>query len=191
MQSYLKPNQLEYEFDYSQIRPAGIPLVTFGGVSSGSGPLKELHGILKDIYVKREGDAFTSRDIVDIMNLLGKCVITGNIRRVAEIALGEAHDDEFRGLKDYQKNPDRMDYGWVSNNSIYAEIGMDYTEIAEKIRLNGEPGLCWLDNMRAYGRMGDEPNYKDQKAAGGNPCLEQTLESHEMCCLVETFPYLH
>ena len=22
---------------------------------------------------------------------------------------------------------------------------------------------------------------------GGNPCLEQTLESYELCCLVETF----
>ena len=26
---------------------------------------------------------------------------------------------------------------------------------------------------------------------GGNPCLEQTLESYEMCCLVETFPANH
>jgi len=26
---------------------------------------------------------------------------------------------------------------------------------------------------------------------GGNPCLEQTLESHELCCLVETFPNNH
>ena len=26
---------------------------------------------------------------------------------------------------------------------------------------------------------------------GGNPCLEQTLESFEMCCLVETFPHNH
>ena len=56
---------------------------------------------------------------------------------------------------------------------------------------NGEPGLCWLENMRAYGRMCEEPNWKDRRAAGGNPCLEQTLESHEMCCLVETFPNNH
>lgn len=95
------------------------------------------------------------------MNLIGKCIISGNIRRVAEIAFGEAKDSEFIGLKDYTKNPERAEYGWVSNNSIFAEIGMDYTEIAEKIRLNGEPGLCWLDNMRAYGRMGDAPNYRD------------------------------
>ena len=45
--------------------------------------------------------------------------------------------------------------------------------------------------MQKYGRMGDEPDFKDIKAGGGNPCLEQTLESHEMCCLVETFPDKH
>jgi len=85
-----------------------------------------------------------------------------------------------------------MDYGWVSNNSIYAELGMDYTEVQDSILKNGgEPGLCWLENMRAYGRMIEPPNYRDKKAAGGNPCLEQTLESNEMCCLVETFPMNH
>lgn len=42
-----------------------------------------------------------------------------------------------------------------------------------------------------YGRMGDEKNDRDTKAMGGNPCLEQTLESFEMCCLVETFPDKH
>ena len=63
------------------------------------------------------------------MNILGKCVVAGNIRRVAEIALGEAYDSEFINLKDYEKNPDRMEYGWVSNNSIYAQIGMDYSEV--------------------------------------------------------------
>ena len=84
-----------------------------------------------------------------------------------------------------------MSYGWVSNNSIFAELGMDYSEVAEKIALNGEPGLSWLGNMRAYGRMGDPPCYSDIKAMGGNPCLEQTLESYEMCCLVETFPCNH
>ena len=32
---------------------------------------------------------------------------------------------------------------------------------------------------------------KDIRARGGNPCLEQTLESYELCCLVETFPNNH
>jgi hypothetical protein len=40
-------------------------------------------------------------------------------------------------------------------------------------RINGEPGFAWLENMRAYSRMGDEPDHKDKRAEGGNPCLEQ------------------
>lgn len=39
--------------------------------------------------------------------------------------------------------------------------------------------------MRNFGRMGDPPDFRDKRAKGGNPCLEQTLESYELCCLVE------
>jgi ribonucleoside-triphosphate reductase len=49
----------------------------------------------------RIGNRLTSRDIVDLMNMIGKCVIAGNIRRVAEIALGESNDSNFIALKDY------------------------------------------------------------------------------------------
>ena len=45
--------------------------------------------------------------------------------------------------------------------------------------------------MRDFGRMGDPPDFRDKRAKGGNPCLEQTLESYELCCLVETFPHNH
>ena len=39
--------------------------------------------------------------------------------------------------------------------------------------------------------MNDKEDYRDRLAMGGNPCLEQTLESYEMCCLAETFPHHH
>ena len=123
LESYLRPNQRRVEMDYSQIRKAGIPLKTFGGQSSGPGPLIHMHDLIRQKFQKKieSGDvSIGSRDVVDVMNIIGKCVVAGNIRRVAEIALGEANDSEFISLKDYQKNPDRMEYGWVSNNSIYA-----------------------------------------------------------------------
>jgi adenosylcobalamin-dependent ribonucleoside-triphosphate reductase len=179
------------EFDYSKIRPEGILLKGFGGISSGPGPLKELHNSIRKVLESLVGKPISSRAIVDMMNMIGKCIVSGNIRRTAEIALGEAEDDEFLNLKNYKQNPERESYGWTSNNSLFAKIGMDYTKACDSVRRNGEPGFCWLDNMKAYGRMCEPPNYKDQKAAGGNPCLEQTLETFEMCCLVETFPYNH
>lgn len=151
LESYLHENRAEVRFDYSRIRKAGLPLKTFGGQSSGPGPLIKMHELMKEKFDKeteKGQKVITSRDIVDIMNIIGKCVVAGNIRRVAEIALGEPDDSEFIHLKDYQRNPDRLEYGWVSNNSIYAKIGMDYTEVQESILKNGgEPGLCWLQNM--------------------------------------------
>jgi ribonucleoside-triphosphate reductase (thioredoxin) len=88
-----------------------------------------MHQMIRNILDKKIGEKIVSRDIVDIMNIIGKCVVAGNIRRVAEIALGEADDKVFIRLKDYDRYPDRVDYGWVSNNSIFAEIGMDYSEV--------------------------------------------------------------
>ena len=178
-------------FDYSKIRPEGQPLKTFGGYSSGPKPLINLHQMIRDILVKGVGKKLTSTNIVDIFNLIGKCVVAGNIRRSAEIAFGEVDDEELLDLKNYEKNPHRVDFGWSSNNSVFAKLGMDYTEISKRIMINGEPGLAWLDNMRRYGRMCDPPNNKDSRVKGGNPCLEQSLESYELCCLVETFPARH
>lgn len=81
---------------------------------------------------------------------------------------------------------------WASNNSIFAKVGMDYTNVGKQIECNGEPGLMWLDNMRDYGRLidGKQPGI-DGRVKGGNPCLEQSLESYELCNLVETFPANH
>jgi ribonucleoside-triphosphate reductase len=92
--------------------------------------------------------------------------------RSAEIAFGEYNDQQFIDLKDYKINPERASYGWASNNSIYAELGMDYSKVTEKIIQNGEPGFAWLENMQKYSRMCDPVDNKDYRALGGNPCLE-------------------
>ena len=65
---------------------------------------------------------------------------------------------------------------WASNNSVFASVGMDYTEIGKHIASNGEPGLMWLDNMRDYGRMidGRQPGI-DGRVKGGNPCLSGNM----------------
>jgi ribonucleoside-triphosphate reductase len=81
---------------------------------------------------------------------------------------------------------------WASNNSVFAHVGMNYDAIGTQIATNGEPGLMWLNNMRDYGRMidGRQPGI-DGRVMGGNPCLEQSLESYELCNLCETFPANH
>lgn len=161
----------KYVFDYSLIRPAGEPIKTFGGTSSGHKALKELHEKIQDIYESNTGKLISARVIADTMNLIGKTVIAGNVRRSAEIIFGDA-TDEFLDLKDYEKNPERMDFGWASNNSVYAKVGMDYSEIAKRIVKQAEPGLYWLENARKYGRIrDDESDYRDSRVSGANPCF--------------------
>jgi adenosylcobalamin-dependent ribonucleoside-triphosphate reductase len=179
------------EFDYNQIRALGEPIKGFGGVSSGPEPLKEIHNDIRNVLEDNSGEPISITTIVDIMNLIGKCVVAGNVRRTAEIVFGDPDSEEYLDLKNYKVNPHREIFGWTSNNSIFAELGMDYTEAAERIVDNGEPGFAWLENMRHYSRMKNGGDNKDHRVAGGNPCLEQSLESYELCCLVETFPNNH
>ena len=190
LESYFH-GQAEVKFDYSKIRLAGEPIKGFGGVSSGPDPLEEVHNDIRKVLDNNAGQPITITTIVDIMNLIGKCVVAGNVRRTAEIVFGDPTSEEYLDLKNYKVNPHRDQYGWTSNNSVFAELGMDYTEIAKRIVDNGEPGLAWLDNMRHYSRMKNGGDDKDHRVMGGNPCLEQSLESYELCCLVETFPDNH
>lgn len=179
--------------DYSLIRPYGEPITGFGGIASGPDPLMELHDNLRNLLGKRIGWEITSGDIVDLMNYIGKCVIAGNVRRSAEIALGLPDDIEYRQLKDPVLNLEELqDRRWASNNSILATVGMDYNPVVESIQKNGEPGLIWLENIQHKARLIDNgEGQKDLGAKGVNPCGEQTLESYELCCLVETFPSRH
>jgi adenosylcobalamin-dependent ribonucleoside-triphosphate reductase len=188
-----KTNNGEFtiDFDYSLIRKAGEPIKTFGGISSGAEPLIKLHEQLREILNNRNGKLLTETDIADIMNLIGVCVVSGNVRRSAQIMFGEATSEEYLDLKNYKKNPQRANYGWTSNNSVFCDNNTDYTEAAKRTGINGEPGYFWLENAQKYSRMIDGVNNKDHKAIGCNPCAEQTLEDCELCCLVETFPANH
>ncbi len=181
----------ELNFDYTLIRPAGAVIKGFGGVSSGHEPLEEVHKEIRKVLNGNVGELITVTTIVDIMNLIGKCVVAGNVRRTAEIVFGDPDDNEYLDLKNYKVNPHREQFGWTSNNSIFAELGMDYTDVCKRIVDNGEPGFAWLDNMRKFSRMQNGGDDKDHRVMGGNPCLEQSLESYELCCLVETFPSNH
>ena len=196
--SYLKPEQPTYEFDYSEVRPAGAPIATFGGTAAGADPLIRLHDYIRNIFNGRQGELITKKDIADIGNLIGVCVVSGNVRRSAELLIGSIDDDNFLNLKNAEVFPERNSYdpknpgwAWMSNNSVAVEVGQDLSKIVDGIALNGEPGVIWMDVSKKYGRLIDAPNNKDHRIAGYNPCAEQSLESYEMCTLVETYLNRH
>jgi hypothetical protein len=178
-------------FDYSLVRPAGSLIKTFGGVSEGPEPLALMMERLNRIFDKNIGISITAELITDIANVIGCCVVAGNVRRSAEIVIGDAKDSTFLGLKDDPSSPRMREWGWASNNSVFVKAGDDYSELANHTAKAGEPGYFWRENARQFGRMKDPANWNDWRVEGCNPCGEQSLEDGELCCLVETFPSLH
>ena len=196
--TYLRPDTAKLDFDYSFIRPAGTPIKTFGGTAAGADPLIKLHNHIRKIFDGRAGQKLTRVDIADIGNSIGVCVVSGNVRRSAELLIGRLDDQNFLNLKNEEVFPERNSYdpqspgwGWMSNNSVEATVGADLSGIVDGIALNGEPGVIWMDMSRKYGRIADGPNNKDWRVAGYNPCAEQSLESYECCTLVETYLNRH
>lgn len=176
-------------FVYDDIRAAGEPIRGFGGTSAGAGPLIKLHDRLR-VYLNARARRETSdtRCITDVMNAIGACVVSGNVRRSAEIGLGSATDQEFLDLKNYDLNPDRGKIGWMSNNSVVLEEREDFhllPRLSERIVDNGEPGVLNLLNVRKYGRASER---LEDNATGINPCGEIPLADRELCNLVEVFP---
>ncbi len=90
-------------FDYGAIRGAGEPINGFGGTSSGAGPLKELHDSLKELYTPRIGDLIDSVTIVDTENLIGRCVVAGNVRRSAAFAIGAYDATDYLEMQNDHK----------------------------------------------------------------------------------------
>ena len=196
--AYLKPEQPTWVFNYDNIRPFGAPIATFGGTAAGHEPLLKLHTHIRKLFDGRAGNKITRIDIADIGNMIGVCVVSGNVRRSAELLLGRIDDDNFLNLKNAERFPERNSYdpenpgwAWMSNNSVETAVGTDLSPIVDGIALNGEPGVIWMDVTRKYGRLADQPNNKDWRAAGYNPCAEQSLESFECCTLVETYLNRH
>lgn len=133
LNAYVGKNPLCSGYDFSKIREEGAILKTFGGTASGYKPLAELLFAVRRILDARIGQPIRSVDIADIANYVGRCVVAGNIRRSAEIALGDPNDPDFIALKD----PARL-----------IEISMEQARIAQTI--GGWVGLQKeIDSVRA------------------------------------------
>jgi ribonucleoside-triphosphate reductase (thioredoxin) len=192
LDSYVGKGTFPTNVDYSLLRPAGAPLKGFGGTSSGPGPLIELVDNIKELLDKSIDKLIDTAAIVDISNLIGRCVVSGNIRRSAQIAFADAEDSLFLDLKNPELHQKELyHHRWASNNSVYVKENSDYIELAKRTALNGEPGYVWLENCKNYGRMGRAPDYSDLRVEGSNPCAEITLEPYELCNLVEVFAPNH
>lgn len=175
-------------FTYSTIciRSKGAPIKSFGGVASGPEELcwgvNEIHQILNSRAKKK----LRPIDCLDIMNIIGAVVVAGNVRRSAQIAIGDPDDIEYLKAKRWDLGP-VPNWRAMSNNSVAAD---DLTDLAPEFwqtYQQGEPyGLINIRLARLVGRLG-ETQYPDPKVAGFNPCAEQSLADKETCCLADIF----
>ena len=173
------------KWDLSKIRPAGAPLVTFGGRASGPEPLDELFKKTIHVISSAKGRQLTSLECHDIMNYIGEAVVVGGVRRTAEISLSNHSDERMRNAKMgnwFMENPQRA----LANNSIcYTErpdVGAfmrEWSAIYES--RSGERGIF---NRRACQAMAPERRDKDWDF-GTNPCSEIVLRSKQFCNLSE------
>lgn len=174
-------------FNYSTIliRPEGEPIKGFGGTASGPKILEKGMTEICRILKQREGKKIRSIDALDICNAIGSVVVAGNVRRSAEIALGDPDDILFLRAKRWDLG-NIPNYRAMSNNTIYAD---DYTHVMEDVwdgyGGNGEPyGFFNLGLSQNYGRLGEK---RKDNAIGLNPCAEITLADKESCNLSEIY----
>ncbi len=175
-------------FTYSTqlIRGKGAPIKGFGGTASGAEILVEGMEHITTILNNRRGQKIKPVDALDIMNIIGMIVVAGNVRRSAQLAIGDYDDLEYLKAK-------RWDLGQIpnwramSNNSIDCpDIKLVPQEFWDTYN-QGEPyGIVNIELSKKIGRLNDY-QYPDPEVEGYNPCAEQSLANHETCCLAEVY----
>lgn len=175
------------KWDLSQLRPAGARLKTFGGRSSGPGPLEDLFKFTTKMFRAAAGRKLNSLEAHDIMCKIGEVVVVGGVRRSAMISLSNLTDERMRMAKSgswWETNPQRA----LSNNSAaYTEKPEMGTFMREWLSLydskSGERGIfsrvASQNQAKKFGRR--DPNYD----FGTNPCSEIILRPNQFCNLTE------
>ena len=182
-----KSGKQTFTYSTQLIRSKGAPIKGFGGTASGPEDLVWGVEAIGKVLERRVGRKVRPIDCLDIMNIIGAVVVAGNVRRSAQIAIGDDDDVEFLLAK-------RWDMGnipsWraMSNNSVVCnDINNLHDYFWEGYEGKGEPyGLINLKLSRKMGRLG-ETQYPDPEVMGYNPCAEQSLADKETCCLAEIF----
>lgn len=165
-------------FTYScqLVRSEGELIKSFGGTASGPSILEKGIDQINNLLNDRAGKKLRPIDCLDIMNIIASIIVAGNVRRSAQLAIGDWDDLEFLKAK-------RWDLGSVpnwrsnSNNSIVPPINLkDLPAEFWQTYDQGEPyGLINLELSRNCGRLG-ETQYKDSNIVGYNPCVSGDTE---------------
>lgn len=163
------------DFDFSDVREKGAPLITSGGKAPGPEPLHDcLHNIKKVLERKEDGQQLTTLEVHDIMCYIADAVLAGGIRRAALISLFDMDDEDMLTCKFgnwWELNPQR---GRANNSAVILRHKIkkkEFKTLWEKIKASGsgEPGFYFTNNADW----------------GTNPCCEIALRPFQFCNLCE------
>lgn len=166
--------------DYTEIRVKGATLSKFGGTASGYESIMDMFTKIHEVIQRGKYSSLPINGklrpihCLDICNLIGQNVVVGGVRRTAEIAIIDPHDEECVHAKDNIQPG--MEHRYMSNNSIFQEEKPSREKIHElfnSIRNSGEPGIINVEEARR--RRAD--------FAGVNPCAEILLPPNAVCNL--------
>ncbi|XVU30552.1 ribonucleoside-triphosphate reductase, adenosylcobalamin-dependent [Actinoplanes sp. CA-054009] len=185
-------------YDVSRVRGKGAPLRTFGGTASGPQPFAEMMvstgEILTDEYRRFQDDpldgfAYLSPlAVMQIDHEVGKCVVSGGVRRSARMSIVE-WDDPY--IWDFLECKRDVSMHWTTNVSVgisdafvialnddsdpsHEHASEVYRAVVNGMLSNGEPGFLNL----SVANIG-EP----EEAIASNPCGEIVMSSADACDL--------
>lgn len=185
---------IEYIFiNYNNVRPEGERLKTFGGYASGHNNIKQMFTKIDKIFKEkkrineRQWQVIKPIDCLDIATIIAENVVSGGVRRSAEIVFCDKDEQEVLNAKANLYYQD--DNGnWMSNTNILNRMLSNNTVIYEhkptrielhnhfeKLKISGEPAFANFEEMK---RRRDD-------VQGGNPCFEIMLRDRGVCNLTE------
>lgn len=175
------------KWDLSKVRREGSILKTFGGRSSGPGPLDDLFHFSVNLFKNAAGRKLNSIECHDLVCKVAEIVVVGGVRRSALISLSNLTDQRMGLAKSgnwWDGNVQRA----LANNSICftekPDVGAwmrEWNTIYES--KSGERGVY---NRVSAQVKAAENNRRDATADfGTNPCSEIILRPHQFCNLSE------
>lgn len=172
--------QEEFHYCIDDIRPAGTPIKGFGGRSGDPEILAETTEHISRLI--RSSAGATVELYYDIICLVAKMVVSGNVRRSALIAIGDPNDREFLELKQFSKIGYGNTHRSFCNNSVnvqdFEQLGPDFWNT-----FTGQSeAYGWVNVEKCVEKWDGHVRYQPQ---GFNPCGEQPLADREVCCLGE------
>lgn len=177
----------EPRWDLSKLRPAGARLKTFGGRSSGPGPLDALFRFTVDLFRQARGRRLTSYECHSLMCKVGDVVVSGGVRRSALISLSNPSDERMRDAKAGNWSSENPHFALANNSLVWTESerpdpGRFLDEFTALYKSkSGERGIINRRALQAqaarHGRRDPDLDY------GVNPCSEIILRPQEFCNL--------